>query len=78
MYHVLGEDDDKDCTTKTTVTTIAVAATATGSTLGSITVAGSIHPGLIAAINQSIAPAFNQVVRIQSVLQNQIAAISMA
>jgi hypothetical protein len=78
MYHVLGEDDDDDSTTKITVTTIVAAATATGGTWGSGTMAGSIHPGLIAAINQSIAPTFNQVVQNQSVLQNQVAAISMA
>jgi hypothetical protein len=58
--------------------TIVAAAAATGSTLGSSTVAGSIHPGLIAAFNQSIAPAFNQLVQNQSVLQDQIAAISMS
>ncbi len=78
MYHVLGEDNDDDSATEIMVTTIAAAATATGSTLGSGTAAGSIHPGLITAINQSIPPTFNQVVQNQSVLQNQIVAISMA
>ncbi len=38
----------------------------------------SNHPWLLAAINQSIAPAFNQVMQNQSVLQNQIAAMLLA
>ncbi len=38
----------------------------------------AVHPGIMAAINQSIAPAFNfnQVVQNQSALQMQIAALS--
>jgi hypothetical protein len=37
-----------------------------------------LHPGLSIAINQSIAPAFNQVAQNQRILQNQISAMSMA
>ncbi len=46
----------------------AGAATTACSTLGDTFAASGIHPGLIAAINQSIAPAFNQVVQNQNVL----------
>jgi hypothetical protein len=83
MYQVLDMgDDDNDSTTNITVPT-AIAAAATGTTtaaslLGQGTAAGSIHPGLLAAINQSIVPAFNQVVQNQSVLQNQIATMLLA
>jgi hypothetical protein len=75
MYHVFeGDIDDDDSATDNMVVAIAGAAT-TGSTLGTGTAASSIHPGLIEAINQSIAPAFNCMVQNQSVLQNQIAAM---
>jgi hypothetical protein len=68
MYHVFeGDVDDYDSATDNTVATIAAAAT-TGSTLGTGTAASNIHPGLIEAINQSIAPVFNRVVQNQSVL----------
>jgi hypothetical protein len=81
MYHMLdmGKDDD-DSATDITVTTFAAAAVVatTASSLGQGTNAGSVHPGWIAAINQSIAPAFNQFMHNQLVLQNQIAAIAMA
>ncbi len=59
-----------------TVTTIAAAAT-TRSKLGNGMTSSSIHPGLLAAINQSIARAFNQVIQNQSVLQNQNVAMSL-
>jgi hypothetical protein len=81
MYHMLDMGkDNNDSATDITVTTIAAAAAAatTASSLGQGTNAGSVHPGLIAAINQSIAPAFNQFMHNQLVLQNQIAAIAMA
>jgi hypothetical protein len=77
MYHVLdiGKDDNYDIT----VATVAAAAVAmTTSLLGQGTAASSLHPGLITAINQSITPAFNQVVQNQTILQHQIAALSMA
>ncbi len=59
------------------VATIAAAATA-GSMSGNGMVSSSIHPNILAVINQSIVPAFNQVVQNQSVLQNQIAAMLLA
>jgi hypothetical protein len=75
VYRVFeGDVDDDDNATDNTVATIAAAAT-TGSTLGTGTAASNTHPGLIEAINQSIAPVFNQVVQNQSTLQNQIAAM---
>jgi hypothetical protein len=78
MYHVLdmGEDNNNDITAVTTVA--AVAAATTTSPLGQGTAANSLHPGLIAAINQSIAPTFNKVMQNQTILQNQIATMSMA
>jgi hypothetical protein len=84
MYHVLDLGDDNNSAMDITMATqVATAATGTGtlaaSLLGQGTAATSgIHPGLIAAINQSIAPAFNQVVQNQSVLQSQIASLSLA
>jgi hypothetical protein len=78
MYNVLGNgDDNNDSATDITVATIAGAAMIQ-STIGQGTAAGSIHSDLLAAINQSIAPAFNQVIQNQTVPQNQIAAMSMA
>jgi hypothetical protein len=81
MYHLLDMGDDNNNATDITVTT-QVAALATGtmtaSLLGQGTAASSVHPGLLAAINQSIAPAFNQVVQNQSVLQSQIALTLLA
>jgi hypothetical protein len=78
MYHVIeGDIDDNDSATDNTVAMIAAAAT-TGSTLGTGTAASTIHPGFIEAINQSIVPAFNQMVQNQSILQNQIAAMLLA
>jgi hypothetical protein len=77
MHHVFeGDVDDNDSAMDNTVMSIAAAAT-TGSTLGTGTAASSIHPGLIEAINQSIAPAFNHMVQNQSNLQNQIAEMSL-
>ncbi len=81
MYHVLDMGDDNDSATDIMVTTqVAVAAMGTmaASSLGQGTAAGSVYPGLLAAINQSIAPAFNQVMQNQSVLQSQIAVILLA
>ncbi len=80
MYHVLdmGEDEDNSATDITVPTVVAAAAAATmASLLGQGINAGSVSPGLIAVINQSIAPAFNQFMHNQSVLQNQIAMIPM-
>jgi hypothetical protein len=75
MCHVFeGDVDDDNSAMDNTVATIAMAAT-TGSTLGTGTAASNIHLGLIEAINQSIAPTFNQVIQNQSLLQNQIAAM---
>ncbi len=84
MYRLLDLGNDNDSATDITVAMqVAVAATGTGtlaaSLLGQGTAAKSgIHPGLLTAINQSIAPAFNQVVQNQSILQSQIAAMSLA
>ncbi len=77
MYHVLdmGKDDNNDITVATG--TVAAAAT-TMSPLGHGMASSSLHPGLITAINQSIAPALNQVVQNQIILQNQIATMSIA
>jgi hypothetical protein len=77
MYHMLdmGKDDDNDITVATIV---AAAVATTTSPLGHGTAASSLHTGQIAAINQSIAPAFNQVMQNQTILQNQIAVMSMA
>jgi hypothetical protein len=84
MYHVLDLGNDDNSATHITVAT-QIAATATGtdtlvaSQLGQGTAAKSgIHPGLLAAINQSITPAFNQVVQNQFVLQSQIRAMFLA
>jgi hypothetical protein len=77
MYHVLNLGDDNNSAANITVATqVAAATTGTGtlaaSLLGQGTTAKSgIHPGLLVAVNQSIAPAFNQVVQNQSVLQSQ-------
>ncbi len=71
----MGKYNDNDIT----VAIVAVAAVAmTTSPLGHGTAASSLHAGLIAAINQSIASAFNQVMQNQMILQSQIAAMSMA
>ncbi len=81
MYHVLDMGDDSNSTTDIMVTTqVATAAMGTmaASSLGQGITAGSVHPGLLAAINQSIALTFNQVVQNHSILQSQIAAISLA
>jgi hypothetical protein len=59
MYHMLENDDNKnDSTMDIMVATIAAAAT-TRSMLGNGMASSSIHLGLLAGINQSIAPAFN-------------------
>ncbi len=77
MYHML--DMGKDSKDDITVATIAmVAAATTTSLLGHGTAASSLHPRLIATINQSITLAFNQVMQNQTILQNQIAAMSKA
>jgi hypothetical protein len=82
IYHVLdmGNDDDNSATNMTVMTTIAAVATGTtaASSLGQSTAVGSVHPGLLAAINRSIPPAFNQVVQNQLVFQSQIAARLLA
>jgi hypothetical protein len=79
MYNVLGIKDEDSNTVGSTATQYATAAagvaTTMCSTLGDTFAASGIPPGLIAAINQSIAPAFNQVVQNQNVLQHQIAAM---
>jgi hypothetical protein len=79
MYNVLGIMDEESNTVGSTATQYAAAAaggaTTACSTLGDTFAASGIHPGLIAAINQSIAPAFNQVIQNQNVLQHQIAAM---
>ncbi len=81
MYNILGiEDDDSDMVGSMATQYAAAAAgmaTTASSTLGNTFAASGIHPGLIAVINQSIAPAFNQVVQNQNVLQHQIAAMSL-
>jgi hypothetical protein len=84
MYHVLDLGNDDDSAMDITMATqVAAVATGTGtlaaSSLGQGAAATSgIHPRLLTAINQSIAQAFNQVVQNQSVLQSQIAAMSLA
>ncbi len=85
MYNVLDFGNDDDSATDGSVANMHAAAAVTGSgtiaasSLGQGTAAvTSLHPDIIAAINQSIAPAFNQVVQNQSVLQQQIAAMSLA
>jgi hypothetical protein len=84
MYHMLDlGNDDHTATDITMAMQVAVAATGTGTLAASFWGQGpaatsGIHPGLLTAINQSIAPAFNQVVQNQSVLQSQIAAMSLA
>ncbi len=84
MCHVVDLGNDNDSATDITVATqVATAAAGMGtlaaSLLGQGTAATSnIHPGLLETINQSIALAFNQVVQNQSVLQSQIAAMSLA
>ncbi len=81
MYNVLGIEDDDSDMVGSTATHYAAAATGVATTasitLGDTFAASGIHPGLIAAINQSIAPAFNQVVQNQNVLQHQIAVMSL-
>jgi hypothetical protein len=80
MYNVLGIKDNASDTVGSTARQYAAAAAgvamAASSTLGNMFAVSGIHPGLIAAINQSIAQAFNQVVH-QNVLQHQIAAMSL-
>jgi hypothetical protein len=77
MYHKL--DMGKDSKDDIIVATVAVVAAATTTSfLGHGTAASSLHPRLIATINQSITPAFNQVMQNQTILQNQVAAVSMA
>jgi hypothetical protein len=83
MYNVLDFGNDDDSTADgSMVTTVqpTSATTVTASTIGNGTsMANSAeHPGLVAAINQSIAPAFNQVIQNQTILQQQIAAMSIA
>jgi hypothetical protein len=80
MYHVLDVGkDDNDSAKDITVATVAAAVAATmASPLGQGMAASSLHPGLIAAINQSIALSFNQVMQNQTILQNQIAVMSLA
>jgi hypothetical protein len=81
MYHVLdmGKDDNSIANNTTVATVVvAVAASMMASSFVQGTAASSMHPGLTATINQSIAPAFNQVMQNQLILQNQIAAMSMA
>ena len=83
MYNVLDYGNDDDSTADGSMV-MAVqppgATTVTASTLGNATsmASGAAHLGLIAAINQSIAPAFYQVVQNQSILQQQLAALSIA
>jgi hypothetical protein len=80
-YHMLDMGDDDNSAMDITVTTQVAAAamgTMAASLLGQGTAAASAHPGLLASINQSIAPAFNQVVQNQLVLQSQITAILFA
>jgi hypothetical protein len=75
MYHVLdmGKDDDNSANDVTVATITVVAVAMTVSSLGQGMAASSVHPGLIAAVNQSISLAFNQVMQNQSILHNQIA-----
>ncbi len=79
MYNVLGiEDKDSDTVGSMAMQYAAAAAdgaTTACSTLGDTFAASGIPPGLIAAINQSIAEAFNQVIQNQNVLQHKIAAM---
>jgi hypothetical protein len=80
IFHVSDMSKDNGNSAKDiTVATVAVTVAATtASPLGQGTAASSLHPGLITAVNQSIALAFNQVVQNQMILQNQIAAMSLA
>ena len=80
MYNVLDYGNNDDSTADGSMVTAVQPPTATtvmASTIGNGTsmASGLAHPGLIAAINQSIAPAFHQVVQNQSILQQQIAAM---
>ena len=82
MYNVLDFGNDDDSTAESFATAVpppAVATEAVSSIGAGASMANSaMHPGLLAAINQSIAPAFNQVVQNQSALQMQIAALSVS
>ena len=83
MYNVLDFGNDDDSTAAGSVTTTVpppgVGTEAVSSIgAGRSTATHNMHPGLIAAITQSIAPAFNQVVQNQTALQMQIAAMSVA
>ncbi len=79
MSNILDLGNNDDSATNVSIATIQAAATATGygtiaaNSMGQGT-AGMhcVHPGLIMAINKSIALAFNQVVQYQVVLQKQI------
>ncbi len=74
MNHLFEGDVNDGNSAMDNTTATNVAAAITGSILGTGTAASNIHPGLIEAINQSITPAFNQMVQNQSILlQNQIA-----
>ena len=81
MYNVLDYGNDDESTTEgslnmppTGVITEATSTIGVGPSLAN----SAVHSGLMAAINQSIAPAFNQVVQNQTALQHQIAALSVA
>ena len=83
MYNVLDYGNDDDSTTDgsmiTAVQPPAVSTEVASSLGGGQSMANSaMQQGLMAAINQSIAPAFNQVVQNQTALQQQIAALSVA
>jgi hypothetical protein len=83
MYNALDFGNDDDSTAEGSFST-AVPPPAMGTEAVSSIGAGTsmansaVHPGLVAAINQSITPAFNQVVQNQSALQMQIAALSVS
>ncbi len=83
MYNVLDFGNDDDSTAAGSITNTVpppgVGTEAVSSLGAAQSMANSnMHPGLMAAITQSIAPAFNQVVQNQSALQMQIAAMSVA
>jgi hypothetical protein len=81
MYNVLDYGQDDESTTDgslnvppTGVGTEGVSTIGAGPSMAN----SAVHSGLLAAITQSIAPAFNQVVQNQTTLQQQIAALSVA
>ena len=84
IYNVLDFGNDDDSTAANSIGTTGQPTPGVGTEgissigAGASMANSAVHPGIMAAINQSIAPAFNQVVQNQSALQMQIAALSVA